>query len=305
MSKSAFLFPGQGAQSMGMCADSIAASDRVKELFHQANEILGFDLLRYCTEGPSEKLDSTEISQPAIFTASFAALETLKESRPEIIQQCSAAAGLSLGEYTALAFSCAISFEDGLKLVQKRGQYMQQSSDAASGGMVSVLGMERDKVQELCAKVLEEMPGEVLKEANFLCPGNIALSGSTVACERAVELAESFGAMKSVPLAVAGAFHTEMMKPADEQLAAALAMVEMKSPSVPVYSNVDFQTHSNPQEIKEILVRQVVSPVYWEEIIRALLDAGYDQFYEIGPGRVLTGLMKRINRKIPCEKINC
>lgn len=305
MSKIAFLFPGQGAQSVGMCSELLATNERVKELFHQANEILGYDLADYCLHGSPEKLDSTVISQPALFVASFAALIVLKQEEPEAVENCSAAAGLSLGEYTALTFAGAMTFEEGLRLVQKRGEAMQESSDATPGGMVSILGLEREKVSELCAKVLEDLPGEQLKEANYLCPNNIVLSGTKAACDHAEQLAESFGAMKAMPLAVAGAFHTQMMKPADEKLALALKNVNMKTPRIPVYSNVDFQPHTNPEEIKAILIKQVLSPVYWEDLIRKALDDGFDQFYEIGPGRVLTSLMKRINRKIPCKKIDC
>ena len=305
MSKIAFLFPGQGAQSVGMCGELLASNPRVQELFRHANDILGYDLADICLHGPVEKLDSTVISQPAIFTASFAALEVLKETEPEAVENCSAAAGLSLGEYTALAFAGAMTFEEGLRLVQKRGQAMQESADAAEGGMVSIMGLEREKVSELCAKVLEDLPGETLKEANFLCPGNIVLSGTKSACLHTEELAESFGAMKATALAVAGAFHTQMMKPADEKLAAALESVKMQTPRIPVYSNVDFQPHTDPDEIKAILVKQVLSSVYWEDLIRKALEDGFDQFYEIGPGRVLTSLMKRINRKTPCKKIDC
>ncbi len=305
MSKIAFLFPGQGAQSVGMCSELISSNSRVRELFNQANEILGYDLADLCVNGPVEKLDSTVISQPAIFTASFAALEVLKETQPEAVDNCQAAAGLSLGEYTALTFAGAMTFEEGLKLVQKRGQAMQESADATAGGMVSIMGLEREKVTELCSKVLEDMPGEILKEANFLCPGNIVLSGTKAACKHAEELAESFGAMKATALAVAGAFHTEMMKPADEKLAAALEGVNMQTPRIPVYSNVDFQPHTDPAEIKGILVKQILSSVYWEDLVRRTLEDGFDQFYEIGPGRVLTSLFKRINRKTPCTKIDC
>ena len=296
MSKIAFLFPGQGAQSVGMCGELLASNPRVQELFRQANDILGYDLADVCLHGPVEKLDSTVISQPAIFTASFAALEVLKQTDPAAVENCSAAAGLSLGEYTALAFAGAMTFEEGLRLVQKRGEAMQASVDASAGGMVSIMGLEREKVSELCAKVLENMPGETL---------NIVLSGTKPACQHAEELAESFGAMRATALAVAGAFHTQMMKPADEKLAAALESVNMQTPRIPVYSNVDFQPHTDPAEIKAILVKQVLSPVYWEDLIRKTLEDGFDQYYEIGPGRVLTSLMKRINRKTPCTKVDC
>jgi [acyl-carrier-protein] S-malonyltransferase len=271
-----------------------------RTLFEQANDILGYDLARLCFEGPAEKLDTTAVSQPAIFVASLAALEKLRAESPDIVLACEMAAGLSLGEYTALVFSGAISFEDGLKLVQQRGRAMQAAADATPSGMVSILMLDPDKVREIRDEAARL---GVIEIANYLCPGNLVLSGNNAACEKAVELAEAAGA-RVVPLAVAGAFHTRIMEPADEQLAVALTDVVVNSPEIPVVSNVDAQTHSDPGNLKEILVRQVVSPVRWEESMRAMLDAGIDEFYEIGPGRVLTGLLKRIHRKIPCTVIN-
>ena len=216
--------------------------------------------------------------------------------------KCVAAAGLSLGEYTALVFAGVMDFESGLKVVQQRGEAMQEASDRTPSGMVSILGLDRDKVQELCDNVRQE--GEILRPANYLCPGNIAVSGHNTACERIADAADEAGAMRVVPLAVAGAFHTPIMSSAVERLTAALADVPMSKPRIPVISNVDARPHDDPEEIRDLLVKQVVSPVLWEDSMRLLLDQGIDQFYEVGPGRVLRGLLKRIDRKAPCDSVS-
>jgi len=299
MSKTAFLFPGQGAQHVGMGKTLREQYPAAKSLFEQANEILGFDLEKLCVEGPQEELDATDVCQPALFVTSLMALEMVKAESPELVEKVAATAGLSLGEYTALVFAGAMSFEDGLRLVRKRGQAMQAASDATPSGMVSVLLLDVDQVQELCDEASEV--GQ-LQIANYLCPGNTVVSGDKAGCAKAIELAEEKG--RAIPLAVAGAFHTSIMKPADEELKAALADVELTSPRIPVISNVDAQPHSDPEEIKELLFQQVVSPVKWVDSMRYLLDKGYGEFYEVGPGKVLTGLMKRISRKTPCTPKN-
>ena len=301
MSKTAFLFPGQGAQSVGMGAELAAALPQAQQLFEQAADILGYDLLKLCTKGPAERLNSTVYSQPALFVCSLAALEQLKQDSSEVVDNCAITAGLSLGEYTALVFAGAIGFEAGLRLVQARGQAMQDASDAVPSGMVSLLGMERGQVEELCDQARES---EVLQIANLLCPGNIVVSGSQAACERITALAEQAGATKVIPLAVAGAFHTPIMQPAVQRLTAALAEVDIQKPRIPVVSNVDAQPHDDPEEIRQLLVRQVVSPVLWEDSLRWMIDDfGASGCYEIGPGRVLRGLLKRIARKFPCENV--
>ena len=300
MARTGFLFPGQGAQHIGMgkkIAESCPAAD---QLFNRANEILGYDLKRLCFEGPSTELDSTVISQPAIFVTSLACLEKFKADQPDVVARCEMSAGLSLGEYTALVFAGAMSFEDGLKVVQARGRAMQDAADATPSGMASVLLLGLEQVQQIrdeAAKV------GTLEIANYLCPGNLVLSGVNAAVEKAIELAEGASA-RVVPLAVAGAFHTNIMKPADDRLAQALAPVNIVSPRIPVVSNVDAKSHTDPAEIKGILVKQVINPVRWEDCMQAMLAAGIDEFYELGPGRVLTGLMKRISRKTPCTVIN-
>jgi [acyl-carrier-protein] S-malonyltransferase len=297
----AFLFPGQGAQTVGMGAAVCAEVPGARALFDRASAVLGYDLLKLCTEGPAEELDSTEYSQPALFVAGLAALERLKQDAPELVERCAATAGLSLGEYTALVFAGAMEFEAGLRVVQERGRAMQDAAEEEHGGMVSVLGLERDQVEKLC----EEARGDwTLQVANLLCPGNIVVSGNIESCERIAELATAAGAMKVIPLAVAGAFHTPMMKPAEQRLYDALDDVDMKPPRIPVISNVDARPHDDPDEIRKLLVQQVCSPVLWEDSLRYMLDdLSVTAFYELGPGRVLCGLLKRIARKVPCENI--
>jgi [acyl-carrier-protein] S-malonyltransferase len=278
-------------------AESLPA---VARLYDRAAEVLGYDLAKLCFEGPADELDSTVISQPALFVTSMAALESLRAESPDVVLSCEAAAGLSLGEYTAMVFAGVMDFEDGLSLVQQRGAAMQEAADATPSGMVSILGLEPVQVVALCEKA---RGAEVLQVANLLCPGNIVISGTVAACERAAETAQSFGAMKAVPLAVAGAFHTGIMRPADDRLAEALSRVPMHRPRIPVVSNVDARPHDSPEEIRQLLIQQVLQPVLWEDSIRYLIAAGFDQFYEVGPGRVLRGLLRRIDRKVVCHSV--
>lgn len=297
--KTAFLFPGQGAQYVGMGASLAASLPAAKGLFDQASAVLGYDLLAICTGGPVERLNATDVSQPAIFVASLAALESLKQSEPDAAKDVVATAGLSLGEYTALVFAGAMSFADGLQVVRERGRAMQAAAEAAPSGMVSALLLDPSQVE---AAVNEAKTAGPLWIANYLCPGNTVLSGDAAAIDAAEKLIEAKGG-KPVRLAVAGAFHTELMKPADEKLAAALAGVNIQRPDIPVWSNVDARPHSDPAEIRSLLVKQVLNPVRWEETMRNLLAEGVDRFYEIGPGKVLAGLLKRINRKVDCRNV--
>ncbi len=300
MSQMAFLFPGQGAQSVGMCRSIVEKYESARRLFETASGILGYDLAKLCAEGPKEQLDSTVYSQPALYVSSLAALEMLKETKPDLVAGCTMTAGLSLGEYTALVFAAVMSFEDGLRIVQRRGQAMQESADRQPSGMASLLLLDRDKVQEICNRASEV--GQI-SIANFLCPGNLVVSGDQAAVAKAVELADASGG-KAVPLPVAGAFHTTIMQPADQKLAEALSGVVMQPPRIPVVSNVDAATHSDPEEIRQLLVRQVISPVRWEDSLRWMLENGITEFTEIGPGKVLSGLLKRIDRKVKCESVN-
>lgn len=270
-----------------------------RTVFERAGEVLGFDLLKLCAEGPQARLDATDISQPALYVTSLAAVEMARETRPELVERCELAAGLSLGEYTALAFANAVSFEDGLRLVRIRGQAMQEAAEARPSGMVSALLLNPEQVAEVRDRAAAE---GIIELANFLCPGNTVLSGERAACDRAAELIEEAGG-KPIRLAVAGAFHTELMKSAEARLAGALAETEIQPPRIPVISNVDATAHTDPAEIRDILVRQVGSPVLWEDSVRALMEQGVELFYELAPAGVLKGLLKRINRKAKCEVI--
>lgn len=292
-----FLFPGQGAQYVGMAGQLVKDVPKAKEMFEQASEVLGYDLLKLCLEGPKEKLDSTVISQPAIYVASLAAVEKFRmESGQEAIDKATVAAGLSLGEYTALSFAGAISFEDGLKIVKVRGEAMQRASDKTESGMVSVIGLDSKVVQELCDKA-SELSGSKIQIANYLCAGNYAVSGAKTACAKVTEIAKpDFKARMTVPLSVAGAFHTDFMSPAVEELSEILGKVTISKPRIPVISNVDAMPHSDPKVIKEILTKQVTSPVLWENTIAAMMERGYEQGYELGPGKVVAGIVKRINK---------
>ena len=295
----ALLFPGQGAQTVGMGAALRREFPAAQKLYDRAAEVLGYDLAALCETGPAEQLNATDVSQPALYVSGFAALEKLRADHPDAEGDVAFAAGLSLGEYTALAFAGAFTFEEGLRVVQARGRAMQAAAEATPSGMVSALLLDRDAAQAVRDAAAG---GDVLELANFLCPGNTVLSGQNAAVARATAEIEKAGG-RPIPLAVAGAFHTPLMKPADERLAAALSAVNLKPPRVPVVSNVDAAPHTDPAEIRDLLVRQVLAPVRWEDSIRFLLGAGVERFFEVGTGRVLTGLLKRIDRKTPCTPV--
>ena len=268
-------------------------------LFDQATEILGYDLTRLCTEGPEAQLNETAFSQPALFVVGMAAASVMRDQHPERIAAVKAAAGLSLGEYTAVCFAGGLDFADGVRLVQRRGQAMQAAADAAESGMASVLGLDLESVEQLCDDCRQD--GEVLQPANLLCPGNIVVSGHLTAIQRLVPAAEAAGAMKVIPLSVAGAFHTSLMQPAVEALRSALEEIPIQDTQIPVFSNVDASPHQSASEIRNLLSRQVVGSVRWEDSIRRMLADGIDGFEEVGTGRILRGTLKRINRKLQSD----
>jgi [acyl-carrier-protein] S-malonyltransferase len=290
--KTAFLFPGQGAQVVGMGREIAQKFDAAARIFEKANTIAGFDLSRICFEGPAEKLNTTTVSQPAIFVTSAALLEVVKTKG----LKADVTAGLSLGEYTALYAAGVISFEDTLILVQKRGQAMQAAADSTDGAMVSIIGLDEGKVGQLCAEAGE---GEVLAAVNFNCPGQIVISGSKAACRRAEKLASKYGAIKAIRLEVAGAFHTEMMASAADTLKEALRKRRISEPGdIKTIANIDAEYYKSAEKIAEGLIKQLTCPVLWQKCMEKLIADGVEDFYEIGPGKVLTGLMRRINRKI-------
>jgi len=303
--KLAYFFPGQGAQTVGMAKDIVADVPAARDLFNQASEILGYDLLSLCLEGPKEKLNSTVISQPAIYVASLAALEKLRQDEGDAaVDAADVACGLSLGEYTALTYAKAISFEDGLKLVKLRGESMQAAADAQPSSMVSVLKLDVEKTMELCKRATEEAGEENgVTIANYLCPGNYAVSGGVAGCDAVEKLAKEYKA-RCMRLAVAGAFHTRYMQPAEEKLREALASTTIVTPRIPVISNVDAQPHSDPEVIKDILARQLTSPVQWQLSIETLLGKGLERSIEIGPNKVIAGIMKRIDKEHSISNIS-
>ncbi|MCG3137662.1 MAG: Malonyl CoA-acyl carrier protein transacylase [Phycisphaerae bacterium] len=297
--KTAYIFPGQGAQIVGMGKDVAEASDHAARVYHVANEILGFDLARLCFEGPAERLESTDIQQPAILVTSLAIWAAMNEGGRRSIP-VAATAGLSLGEYVALQVAGALTLEDAIRLIHQRGKFMQEAAVAQPSGMVSIMGLDGAAVERLCTQVAE---GQVLQAANFNCPGQIVISGHKEACARAVALIEQ-GSGKAVPLKVAGAFHSALMKPAAEKLQVELARTPFQPPRWPVLSNVHGQLHTSPDETRELLYRQVFSPVRWQPCVERLIADGVSQFVEVGPGRSLAGMIRKIDRQKNVTNIN-
>ena len=294
--KTALLFPGQGAQFVGMGKDLANAHPVAAEIFKKADNVLDFGLSEIMFNGPEDALTATDVSQPAILAHSWAVFEVLKttENGKALIESGSIAAGLSLGEYSALAASGAMAWEDALKLVRARGRYMQEACEAKPSTMASIVGLESDALEAAIAPAREL---GVVVLANFNAPGNIAISGETAAVEKAMELAKKAGAKLTVPLTVAGAFHSPLMEPARERLAAEIETTEFSTPSMPVIANVDALSCSDPAKLKQNLVQQLTSPVRWADSMQSLVDEGYEKFAEFGPGKVLAGLLKRVARK--------
>ena len=299
MPKTAILFTGQGAQSAGMGKDVADAYPAAAEVFAKANEILGYDLRTLCFEGPADRLEQTDIQQPAIFTTSVAIWRAMDEGRG-LLDEPVAMAGLSLGEYTALHAAGSLTFEDALRLVQQRGKLMQAAATAVPSGMVSALGLNNDQAEEVCR---EASGAGIIGPANFNCPGQIVLSGTKEACAAAVPLIEKAGG-RAIPLKVAGAFHSAIMQPAADGLAEVLADTPIQSPQVPVLANVDCQPHGDAATIRGKLTAQLTSPVLWQASIETMLSEGVEQFIEVGPGRILVGLLKKICRRIPVVNVS-
>jgi len=289
MSKTALLFAGQGAQVVGMGKDLVEKSASARGWFEQANAVLGFDLAGICFNGPEPELTRTENAQPGIFLVSWAAFALLKEQAPGLTFE--ATAGLSLGEFTALAAAGAMSFEDGLRVVRQRGRFMQEACDATRGGMAAIIGLEEEPTRQVCAEA-----GVAL--ANLNCPGQIVISGEADRIARACELAKARGARRALPLQVAGAYHSPLMAEAQPRLAEELQKIALREPGVPVISNVTARPHESADSIQPRLVEQVTSSVLWEQSMRYLLSQGFTRFIELGPGTALSGFMKRIDKTV-------
>ena len=295
------LCPGQGAQIVGMGRDFYADSPMARSVLDVAAGVLGFDVKAVMFEGPQDRLNQTDVSQPAIFACSVAAYRAGEEAGLIDPSAVSAYAGLSLGEYTALHLAGVFTFDDGLRLVQARGAYMQAAAVAVPSGMVALLGADAAAVDQLCG---EAAGGDVLVAANYNAPGQIVVSGTKAACDRALKAADAAG-FKATALAVAGAFHSPLMQPAADQMRAELDRATFADPRTTVYSNVTAAPHTDAASIKQRLVEQIVSPVRWEQTMQALLAAGGDatRFVELAPNRHLAGLAKRINRRLPVESL--
>ncbi|WP_340008911.1 ACP S-malonyltransferase [Paenibacillus sp. FSL K6-0276] len=298
MSKIAFVFPGQGAQAVGMGKDVYDALPKSRAVFEKGDEVLGFSLSKLIFEGPDSELKQTVNTQPALLTASVAFLEALREQglKPDYV------AGHSLGEYSALVAAGVLSYEDAVTLVRLRGRFMEEAVPGGQGAMAAVLGAEREALAVLCQNVTEE--SGVVELANVNCPGQIVVSGSQEGVNGVVQRVKEAGGKRAIPLEVSGPFHSSMMKAAADRLAEELKKVTFNAPNVPVIVNVTASPVTDPEEIRELLVRQVYSPVLWQDSIEWLIADGVDTFVEIGSGSVLAGLIRKIDKTVKVININ-
>jgi len=298
LAKTAFVFPGQGAQAVGMGKDAYDAFENVRDIFQKADQALGMELTKLIFEGPDEALKQTANTQPALLTVSVAYLKLLEESG----LMADYVAGHSLGEYSALVAAGVLSFEDAVRTVRSRGLYMEQAVPSGQGAMAAVLGAERDALASLCEAVTAE--GSPVELANVNCPGQIVVSGTSQGVQAVVERGKEAGAKRVIPLDVSGPFHSSLMKPAAEQLSATLEGVNLTNAAVPVVANVTAREVTEASAIRELLVEQVYSPVLWEDSVRYLIEQGVDTFVEIGSGTVLAGLIKKIDRNVRVISVN-
>ena len=287
----AYVFPGQGAQFVGMGKDLYDNNAEAKEMFEKANEILGFRITDRMFAGTEEDLKQTKVTQPAIFLHSVLLAKSLgEEFQPDMV------AGHSLGEFSALVAAGALSFEEGLKLVSKRAMAMQKACEIRPSTMAAVLALPDEKVEELCAEI-----DDIVAPANYNCPGQVVISGTIEGIDAACEKMLAAGAKRAMKLKVGGAFHSPLMQPAQEELAEAIAAAEFKTPRCPIYQNVDGKPHTDPAEIKENLIKQLTAPVRWTYDVQEMIKDGATEFVELGPGSVLQGLVKKIDRSVATD----
>lgn len=298
MTKFAAVFPGQGSQAVGMLAQLAEEFDVVKETFAQASDVLGYDLWALVQDGSAEDLGQTQRTQPALLTASVAIWRVWQQQGKEMP---SVMAGHSLGEYSALVCAGVIDFKDAVKLVEQRGQFMQQAVPAGVGAMSAIIGLADEDVATACANAAQD---QVCSAVNFNSPGQVVIAGNKEAVERANALCKEAGAKRALPLPVSVPSHCELMRPAAEQLAAVLETITFNAPTVPVINNVDVEKATDPATIKDALVRQLYCPVRWTESVNAMAEEGVEQLLEMGPGKVLTGLTRRINKALTGAAVN-
>ncbi|MPY26298.1 ACP S-malonyltransferase [Shewanella sp. YLB-07] len=298
MENSAFVFPGQGSQAIGMLAELAVEHDIIAQTFSQASDALGYDLWELVQQGPVETLNQTDKTQPALLTASVAIWRVYQASGktlPKIM------AGHSLGEYSALVCAGVMDFIDAVKLVELRGQLMQQAVPAGTGAMFAIIGLDNDAIAKACEEGAE---GEVVSPVNYNSPGQVVIAGSKAAVERAAALCKEAGAKMVIALPVSVPSHCELMRPAAEKLAVALESIEFKTPQITVINNVDVASPESAAEIKDALVRQLYCPVLWSDTVKAISEQGVTSLFEMGPGKVLTGLAKRIDRSLTAKVVN-
>ncbi|BFM16325.1 ACP S-malonyltransferase [Maricurvus nonylphenolicus] len=288
----AFVFPGQGSQKVGMLAEMAAEYPVVEQTFAEASEVLGYNLWELVQTGPQEELNLTERTQPMLLTASVAIWRAWNEkggAQPALM------AGHSLGEWTALVCAGVVAFKDAVKLVQQRGKFMQEAVPAGEGAMAAVIGLDDDAIKAACEQAAGD---EVVAPVNFNSPGQVVIAGSAGAVERAIPLCKEAGAKRAMPLPVSAPFHTSLMKPAADRLAEQIQATEFKAPETPVVHNVNAQTEADPEKIKALMIEQIYAPVLWSDCVRTMSQAGITQMVECGPGKVLSGLAKRIERSL-------
>lgn len=292
--KHAYIFPGQGSQFVGMGKNLYESSTIAKEYFEQANEILGFRITDLMFNGTDADLKQTNVTQPAVFIHSVVLFETTPDLKPDMV------AGHSLGEFSALVANRVLTFEDGLKLVAKRAAAMQRACEMNPSTMAAILGLDDDKVEEICKSI----SGEVVVAANYNCPGQLVISGSMEGIRIACEQMKAAGAKRALPLPVGGAFHSPLMEPAREELAAAIAATNFNNPTCPVYQNVDAKPYITPDVIKQNLINQLTAPVRWTQTVQQMAADGGTHFTEVGPGSVLQGLVKKIAKEVTADGIS-